>query len=124
VVGRALEHVDALLVALLVEQAQLDLGGVLGEEREVRPLAVPRGAQRERLSGPRRAARRLLGHRSISAPARAGRRTPPWPRVALCVARATARPSTGTVRGPSAKLHASSKAPRCTRSQPSSSENS
>ena len=40
----------------------------------------------------------LVGHRSIRAPARAGRRTPPWPRVALCVARATARPSTGTVR--------------------------
>ena len=34
------------------------------------------------------------------------------------------RPSTGTVRGPAAKLQASSKAPRRTRSQPSSSENS
>src|SRR6185437_13818496 len=116
VVGRALDHVDALLGPVLVEQAQLDVLGVLGEEREVRALAVPRRAERERRSGPGLAARDLLAHRAIRAPARAGRRTPPWPSVALWVASATVRPCTGTVRAPAAKLQASSKAPRCTRS--------
>src|SRR5439155_10231023 len=44
--------VDALLVALVVEEAELHALGVLGEEREVRPLAVPQRAERERLAGP------------------------------------------------------------------------
>ena len=40
------------LLAVLVEQAQLDALGVLGEEREVRPAAVPGRAERERPPGP------------------------------------------------------------------------
>ena len=48
----ALLHLDPLLGAVLVEQAQLDPFGVLGEEREVRAVAVPFRAERERLSRP------------------------------------------------------------------------
>ena len=36
------------LAAVLVEQAELDLGGVGGEDREIGPLAVPGGAARVR----------------------------------------------------------------------------
>ena len=42
--GRALDDLDALLVVLLVVEAQLHALGVLGEEAEVRPVArAPRG---------------------------------------------------------------------------------
>ena len=49
---RALVQLDALLPPMLVEEAELDAVGVLGEEREVRPVAVPFRAERERLAGP------------------------------------------------------------------------
>jgi hypothetical protein len=39
-----------LLLSIRVEQTQLDLGSIGGEEREVHAQAVPVGAQRERLS--------------------------------------------------------------------------
>ncbi len=54
--GGALGELDARLRVVAVEQAELDALGVLGEEREVRPVAVPRGAERERLSRPDRGA--------------------------------------------------------------------
>ena len=97
VVGRALDHVDALLGRRPRRT---------GTARRAR-----RARRRARSSCPRRPTSRPAGtalpghvwlaiaHRAISAPARAGRRTPPWPSVALCVASATVRPSTGTVRG-------------------------
>src|ERR1039457_3333787 len=43
---------DPGLVVILVEQAQLDALGALGEQREVRALAVPARAERKRLSTP------------------------------------------------------------------------
>ena len=49
---RALLHLDPLLRTLLVEQAELDAVGVLGEHGEVRAVPVPFRAERERLSGP------------------------------------------------------------------------
>jgi hypothetical protein len=52
VVRRVLDDLDARLVVVGVEQAELDALGVLGEQREVRPLPVPGGAERERLAGP------------------------------------------------------------------------
>ncbi len=48
----ALRHRDPGLVVLVVEQAQLDAAGVLGEQREVGAAAVPGRAQRERAPGP------------------------------------------------------------------------
>ena len=43
---RPLGQVDARFAALVVEQAQLDAVGDLGEHREVRADAVERGAER------------------------------------------------------------------------------
>jgi hypothetical protein len=40
---RALVQLDALLPPMLVEEAELDAVGVLGEEREVRPVSGPSG---------------------------------------------------------------------------------
>src|SRR5262249_44995177 len=60
VVGRAVGHLDPLLPLVGVEEAELDALGVLGEEREVRALAVPHRAEGERLAGPG------LGHRATS----------------------------------------------------------
>src|SRR5262249_5807135 len=48
----AVDHLDDLLAVVLVEQAELDALGVLGEEREVRALAVPHRPERERPAGP------------------------------------------------------------------------
>ena len=48
----ALALLDARLVVLRVEETELDALGVLGEEREVRTVSVPRRAERERLAGP------------------------------------------------------------------------
>src|SRR5437763_10530907 len=48
----ALAHRDPRLVVLLVEQAELDAGGVLGEQGEVRAAPVPGRAQRKRPSRP------------------------------------------------------------------------
>src|SRR6185503_672748 len=79
-VGRPLDDRDLLLVALAVEQAERDLGRVLGEQREVRAVAVPGRAERERAAGPdlaRALGVRRRGHRT-SAPARAGRSTRPF----------------------------------------------
>ena len=50
----ALGQLDARLCPVVVEEAQLDSFGVLGEEREVRALAVPGRAERERRPGPDR----------------------------------------------------------------------
>ncbi len=52
VVGRALPDLDARLVVVGVEEAELDALGVLAEEAEVRALAEPRRAERERAPGP------------------------------------------------------------------------
>jgi hypothetical protein len=52
VVGGAVGDGDALLGPVTVEQAQVDLGRVLGEDGEVRPLAVPGRAEGERASRP------------------------------------------------------------------------
>ena len=51
----ALEHRNAmtlLRIIVRVEQAQRDSGRVLGKDRKVDALSVPRGAQRIRLTGP------------------------------------------------------------------------
>lgn len=53
---------DARLGAGVVEEAELDPGAVLGEEREVRPLAVPVRAERERAAGPRKRWAILVEH--------------------------------------------------------------
>ena len=52
VVRGVVGELDACLGAVLVEQAELDALGVLGEEREVRPFAVPRRSERERPARP------------------------------------------------------------------------
>ena len=49
---RALRQLVAGLAIVLVEEAELDLLGVLGEEREVRALAVPPRAKRKQLPRP------------------------------------------------------------------------
>ena len=49
---RALADLDPLLDVLVVEQAQLDALGVLGEQREVGALPVPGRTQRERPARP------------------------------------------------------------------------
>ncbi len=104
-----LGHLDPRLLVVLVEQAQLDGLGVLGEDREVGSAAVPVRAQRERPTRPH------LGHR-IRAPDSGSSSTWPsanggcreWP--------GGRRPAHGTRRGWQAKLHASSNPPRPTRS--------
>src|SRR5581483_4161644 len=48
----AVDQLEPRLVPLLVEQAELDALGVLREEREVRAVAVPLGAERERFAWP------------------------------------------------------------------------
>ena len=59
-----LAQLDALLGVVLVEQAQLDARGVLGEDREVRAAAVPVRPERERVAGPD-----LAGAHRTTAPA-------------------------------------------------------
>src|SRR4051812_38434504 len=49
--GGAFRQVDVDLLAVVVEEAQLDTLGDLGKQREVGALAVPRRAERERLAG-------------------------------------------------------------------------
>ena len=51
-VRRVLAELDPFLRSGLVEQAELDPLGVLAEEGEVRPVAVPRRAERKRPPGP------------------------------------------------------------------------
>ncbi len=70
VVGRAVGELDPVLVAGLVEQAELGQLRVLGEDREVRAPPVPRRPERERVAEPD------LGHPS-SAPASGSSRTAP-----------------------------------------------
>ncbi len=108
----ALGEVDPLLGFVAVEQAQLHPLGVLGEDREVRPLPVPRRAEREGAAGPD------LGHRT-SAPASGGSTTWPGSTVAWWVASSssTAR-STGTCTGLREKLASTRCSPRRTFSQP------
>src|SRR4051812_8277872 len=48
---RDVEHLDPGLVVGVVEQAELDALGRLGEKREVRPLFIPARAERERRTG-------------------------------------------------------------------------
>jgi len=67
VVRGDLVQLDARL-AVAVEQAELYALGVLGEKREVRPLAVPGGAERERLSRPDLHPRRRYSGASQTAP--------------------------------------------------------
>ena len=50
--GRVLAQRDALLGVGLVEEAELHPLGVLGEEREVRAVAVPGRPERKRATGP------------------------------------------------------------------------
>src|SRR5437660_9739244 len=52
VVRGALGHRDAGLVVFVVEQAQLDARGVLGEHGEVGAPSIPRGPEREWPAGP------------------------------------------------------------------------
>src|SRR4051794_17586451 len=95
VVGSALLDVDDLLAALGVEQAQFDLLGALGEQREVGALAVRQRAERERVSWPDAA----LGHLT-SAPAMGGTRTPRdstrVPETSVPTMTSEAEPSSGT----------------------------
>ena len=79
VVRGPLGDVDALLAALVVEQAELDAVRVLAEEGEVRPVAVPGRAEGKRPSGPHCATHRgTLAPRSEGAFApSASRRRPP-----------------------------------------------
>src|SRR5206468_3771351 len=100
--GGALSDLGAFL-GVALEQAQLDALGVLAEQREVRPLAVPRRAERERAAGPH-----LAAHPS-TAPANGGRRTsPPSSSTPVWVARTSSARSTRTRRSSRAKLHTSS----------------
>ena len=48
---RALAQRQTRLGAIVVEQTQLDAFGVLGEQRKIRSLPVPRRARRQRLPG-------------------------------------------------------------------------
>jgi len=50
--GRHLGQPHALFAPVLVEQTQEDGGRHLREHREIRPLAVPRGAERKRFTWP------------------------------------------------------------------------
>ena len=50
--GGALGHRHARLVVGVVVEAEVDTPGVLGEQREVRPLAVPDRPERERMTRP------------------------------------------------------------------------
>ena len=94
-VGRDLLDGDALFGAVVAEEAELDRGGVLAEEREVRPLPVPGRAEREGPPGPR-----LAAHRVTSAPASAGRTTvSSWTWASWVATRTLRAPGTGT-RGP------------------------
>ena len=72
-----LRHLDPRLLIVVVEQAQLDVLGVLGEQREVGTATVPDGAEWERPSGPD------LGHR-ISAPDSGSSST--WPSLTAWLA--------------------------------------
>ena len=63
-----LVEVDPFLGAVLGDQAQLDLLGDLGEQREVRARAVVGGAERIRSTGPHR----RRGHQSTLSAAAAG----------------------------------------------------
>ncbi len=64
--GGDLREDEPLLGAVVVEQAELDLLGDLGEQREVRAVAVVGRPQRERLAGPEVHGRSSLGGRSRS----------------------------------------------------------
>src|SRR5439155_26464892 len=102
----ALRHLDALLlVACVVEQAELDALRVLGEQREVHALAVPRGAERERHSRPD------LPHRS-SAPPSGSNVTAPSSTRAGCVDTRTSERATGMRAARAEKLQTSSNGPR------------
>src|SRR5581483_3332352 len=59
---RPLGQRDADLVVVGVEQAELDVLGAFGEEREVRPLFVPRRAERKRPPRPDAHATGPFGH--------------------------------------------------------------
>jgi hypothetical protein len=48
----ALGQLDPCLIALGIEQAELDALGIFREEREVRAAAVPFRAEREEIAGP------------------------------------------------------------------------
>ena len=98
VVGRQLAHLDALLVVRLVEQAELDAPGVLAEQREVRPVAVPAGTERKRRPRPGRATHRgtvSTGPRRLPCeagqPAASARRSPRKAQSTSTPARAAAR---------------------------------
>ena len=117
VVGRALDHLDARLDVLgAVEQAQLDALGVLAEEAEVRPAAVPRRAERERAAGPDlELARSSSSSQQRSAEggqARPCRRRPAAGAVGRGGEHDLAWPApAGTARGASAKLHGQPEGP-------------
>ena len=66
-VAGALRQSDALGLVRVIragEEADLDRGGMLGEEREIDTRAVPMGAKRERRAGPcPRASLRIVSSR-------------------------------------------------------------
>src|SRR5439155_9333805 len=115
VVRRVVRLLDALLV-VAVEEAQLHALGVLAEQREVRPLAVPGRAERERPARPQLTAQRT------SAPVIAPSRTPPSCTFAVPVVRTTRRPRAGTTWA-RPKFISSSNGPRRTRSHFAASSN-
>src|SRR4051812_6553461 len=106
-----------LLLLVGFEQAEHDALGVLAEQREVRPRAVPGGAEWERPARPD------LSHRT-TAPASGGNAASPSSiRTPSCVAKTSSPPPTGTRRSSRAKLHASSTPARRTRTQRACSSN-
>ena len=112
-----LGHLDARLVVLVVEQAQLDPLGVLGEHGEVRAAAVPRGAERIWLAGPdfdHRTSTPESGGSMISASLNC---TSSW------VAISTLTPSQGNLVPCPAKLQTTSQTPRRNRSHRAVSSN-
>ena len=104
--GGPLRQVDARLAVLAVEQAELDAGGVLAEQREVGAGAVPGGAEGK---GPPRPHR----HRA-TAPDHAGRRSvvPSKPASSSVASTIRSAPLTGTRASWSLKLPATRQSPR------------
>ena len=119
VVRAAPGHLDPRLVALVVEQAQLDALGVLGEQLEVRAPARPR---RRRAGTAVPATPRSLDQRSRHR--REFERTAAEMRVRRRRSARSSRPGRGSRPAPEPKLQTSSKGPRRTTSQRKRSSNS
>src|SRR5204863_7503704 len=107
---RPLGHLDAaLLLAVVVEQAQLHAHRVLGEEREVDAFAVPRRSEREGVARPD------LAHRS-RAPESGSNVMLPSPMRCAFAATTTSLRVSGSCASAPPKLAISSNGSRTTRS--------